>query len=480
MKKPSEERSLPALKSPKAGGKRLTLRFSSHSLSALCGLIFLLLSFLMRAVDIIRKKRDREILSDNEIAYFISNYTKEVIPDYQASAWLMAMFLNGGTVEETVSLTNAMIQSGATMDWSELPGKKVDKHSTGGVGDKTSFVLAPLAAAAGVFVPMISGRGLGHTGGTLDKLESIPGFNVNLSVSQFRAMLKEVRCGLIGQTKDIAPADKKLYALRDVTATVESYQLISASIMSKKLAEGIDGLVLDVKTGVGAFMKTLEDSKRLARTMIDIGKGMGKRVVALITDMNQPLGNYVGNSLEIIEAIETLKGQGPTDLTTLSVELAAHMLVLGEVTASLDEAREKTYQLIKSGAGLEVFRKIIHLQGGNPKVIDHYALLPTAQKRLRFASMSTGYVASIHAEKIGVAAMLLGAGRERIDSKIDHAVGLELCKKVGDPVNAGETLCHVLYNDEARIASALELLNSAYLISPNPVPGLPLIYEILQ
>lgn len=434
----------------------------------------------MRAVDIIRKKRDREVLSDQEIAFFISNYTKDLIPDYQASALLMALFLNGCSVEETVSLTHAMIGSGATMDWSELPGRKVDKHSTGGVGDKTSFILASLAAAAGVYVPMISGRGLGHTGGTLDKLESIPGFNVNLSLPQFKAMLKECHCGLIGQTKDIAPADKKLYALRDVTATVESYPLISASIMSKKMAEGIDGLVLDVKTGVGAFMKSLDDSKRLARTMIDIGKGMGKRVVALITDMNQPLGNHVGNSLEIMESIETLKGNGPQDLTSLSVDLAAHMLVLGDVARDLPEAREKVNLLLQSGAGVETFRKIIRLQGGNPRVVDDYRLLPTAQKRFRFSSMSSGYVAAMHAEKIGIAAMLLGAGRERVDSKIDHAVGLVLSKKVGEPVSAGETLCDVQYNDESCLPPALELLHSAYLISPNPPKAPPLVYEVME
>jgi pyrimidine-nucleoside phosphorylase/thymidine phosphorylase len=434
----------------------------------------------MRAVDIIRKKRDHEVLSESEIHFFISQYTKEIIPDYQASALLMAMYLNGCTRGETIALTEAMILSGATIEWQDLPGRKVDKHSTGGVGDKTSFILASVAAAAGVFVPMISGRGLGHTGGTLDKLESIPGFNVNLSLPQFRAMLKEVRCGLIGQTKDIAPADKRLYALRDVTATVESYPLISASIMSKKLAEGIDGLVLDVKTGVGAFMKTLEDSRRLAQTMIDIGKGMGKRVVALITDMNQPLGNLVGNSLEIIESLDTLKGKGPRDLTDLSVELAAYMLLLGDIAPNLDAAREKALSILASGAGLETFRKIIQMQGGNPKVVDDYSLLPKAERHFPFKSMSSGYVTAIHAEKIGVAAMLLGAGRERIDSKIDHAVGLELKKKVGDPVTAGETICNVLYNDESRLPGALELLNSAYLISPNPTAALPLIYEVLD
>jgi pyrimidine-nucleoside phosphorylase len=392
----------------------------------------------------------------------------------------MAVMFRGMSPRETTDLTLEMAPSGEVQDLSGVVPIAVDKHSTGGVGDKTSFILASLAAAGGIFVPMISGRGLGHTGGTLDKLESIPGFNVNLSLSQFKGMLKEVRCGLIGQTKDIAPADKKLYALRDVTSTVESYPLISASIMSKKLAEGIDGLVLDVKTGVGAFMKTLEDSRRLAETMIEIGKGMGKRVVALITDMNQPLGNRVGNSLEIIEAVETLKGKGPEDLTFLSVELAARMLILGEPERTLDEARLKILSLLKSGAGLETFRKIIQLQGGNPRVVDDYSLLPAAQKRFRFSSISTGSVEGIHAERMGIAAMLLGAGRERLDSKIDHAVGFELHKKVGDPVKAGETLCTVLYNDESRLASALELLNSAYLISPAAVKAPPLIYETLE
>ncbi len=362
----------------------------------------------MRAVDIIRNKRARAALTDSEISFFISNYTKDIIPDYQASALLMAMFLNGCTVEETVALTHAMIQSGATMDLSDLPGLKVDKHSTGGVGDKTSFVLAPLAAAAGIYVPMISGRGLGHTGGTLDKLESIPGFNVNLSLAQFKTMLKEVRCGLIGQTKDIAPADKKLYALRDVTATVESYPLISASIMSKKLAEGIDGLVLDVKTGVGAFMKTLDDSKRLARTMIEIGKGMGKRVVALITDMNQPLGRFAGHTVEVIECLEILHGRGAADLRDLSLDLSAWMFFLGGRSPSVAEGRKLAESVIASGKALEKFRRCVELQGGDPRVVDDPVLLPKANLREEIPCARSGFLFSTKCEQFGTALAVLG------------------------------------------------------------------------
>src|SRR5438128_7049166 len=306
----------------------------------------------MRAVDLIQRKRDGHELSREEIAFFVEGYTRGTIPDYQASALAMAVFFQGMTSAETVALTESMMRTGEVLDLSDLPGPRVDKHSTGGVGDKTSLILAPLAAAAGAYVPMISGRGLGHTGGTLDKLESIPGFRVGLSLKEFRETLRKCGLGLIGQTPEIAPADRKLYALRDVTATVESLPLIAASIMSKKMAEGIDALVLDVKTGDGAFMKAFEDAKALAETMVEIGRGMGKKVAALITDMDQPLGHAVGNALEVVECVDTLKGRGPSDLESLSLELAAWMLHLGGVTNHLEAARARVREALASGAGL--------------------------------------------------------------------------------------------------------------------------------
>ena len=338
----------------------------------------------MRAVDIIQKKRDGGALSPEEIAFFVDGYTAGRVPDYQAAALAMAVFFRGMTPEETLSLTRSMMRTGEVLDLSDLPGPRVDKHSTGGVGDKTSLVLAPLAAACGVYVPMISGRGLGHTGGTLDKLESIPGFRVGLSLDEFRSDLRRTGMAFIGQTPQIAPADRKLYALRDVTATVESRPLIAASIMSKKMAEGIDALVLDVKTGDGAFMKTFEDSRALAQAMVDIGRGMGKKIAALITDMDQPLGHAVGNSLEVAECIETLKGRGPRDLEELSVELAAWMLHLpaGE---PLDAARGRIRKALASGEGLRKFREVVEQQGGDPAVCDDAGRCPTRAARWRSA-----------------------------------------------------------------------------------------------
>ena len=337
----------------------------------------------MCAVDIIQGKRDGRELSGEEIRFFIDGYTRGSIPDYQASAFAMAVFFRGMTDAETVALTEAMMNSGEVLQFPDLPGPTVDKHSTGGVGDKTSLVLAPLAAACGLYVPMISGRGLGHTGGTLDKLESIPGFRVGLSLVEFRQVLRACGMGLIGQTPEIAPADRKLYALRDVTSTVESRPLISASIMSKKMAEGLVGLVLDVKTGDGAFMQRYEDSKALADTLVQIGRGMGKRVAALITDMEQPLGNAVGNALEVAECVDVLKGRGPKDLETLSLELAAWMVHLGGLD-SLEGARGRVRAALDSGAGLQRFRQVIELQGGDPRVCDDAAHLPAAREKLDF------------------------------------------------------------------------------------------------
>jgi len=434
----------------------------------------------MRAVDVIQKKRDGQELTRGEISAFIEGYTRGTIPDYQASALAMAVFFKGMTAAETVALTESMMRTGEVLDLRELPGPKVDKHSTGGVGDKTSMILAPLAAACGVYVPMISGRGLGHTGGTLDKLESIPGFRVGLSLDEFRAVLRKSRLGLIGQTPEIAPADRKLYALRDVTSTVESRPLIAASIMSKKMAEGIDALVLDVKTGDGAFMVKEEDSRALAEAMLAIGKGMGKKVVALITDMEQPLGRTVGNALEIVESIETLQGKGPQDLETLSVELAAWMLRLAGAPADLKAARARVREALASGAGLKKFQEVIALQGGDPRVCDDVARLPRAKETVELRAESAGRVTGIACRAVGTAAMLLGAGRETVESSIDPGVGFVLGKKVGDAVAAGEPLATVHVNDRRRLDEALAMLRRAIRVGPEAPPPRPLVRAVLE
>ena len=434
----------------------------------------------MRAVDVIQKKRDGHELTSEEIAAFIEGYTRGTIPDYQASALAMAVFFKGMTSRETVALTESMMRTGEVLDLGELPGPKVDKHSTGGVGDKTSMVLAPLAAACGVYVPMISGRGLGHTGGTLDKLESIPGFRVGLSLDEFRAVLRKSHLGLIGQTPEIAPADRKLYALRDVTSTVESRPLIAASIMSKKMAEGIDALVLDVKTGDGAFMVKEEDSRALAEAMLAIGKGMGKKIVALITDMEQPLGRTVGNALEIVECIETLQGKGPEDLETLSVELAAWMLSLGGASPTLDAARARVREALASGAGLRKFQEVIGLQGGDPRVCDDLSRLPRAAETVELRAESGGRVTGIACRAVGTAAMLLGAGRETVDSTIDPGVGLVLRKKVGDAVSTGEPLATVHVSDRRRLDEALAMLRRAIRIGPEAPAPRPLVHAVME
>ncbi len=434
----------------------------------------------MRAVDVIQRKRDGAELGRDEIEFFVRAYTAGDIPDYQASALAMAVFFRGMTPPETVALTEAMMRTGEVLDLQDLPGPKVDKHSTGGVGDKTSLILGPLAAACGVTVPMISGRGLGHTGGTLDKLESIPGFRVGLSLAEFRNVLRKAGIGLIGQTPEIAPADRKLYALRDVTATVESLPLISASIMSKKMAEGIDALVLDVKTGDGAFLKPFEQSKALAETMVAIGRGMGKKVAALITDMEQPLGRAVGNALEVAESVETLKGRGPKDLESLSIELAAWMVQLGGVTPGLEVARRKVRDALASGAGLRKFQEVIDLQGGDPRVCDDLGVLPKARETVDLKAPRDGRVAAIACRSVGHAAMLLGAGREKVDSRIDPAVGLVLHKKVGDLVVEGEPMLTLHVNDRQRLGEALHLLGDAIRIAPEAPAATPLIRLVLD
>jgi len=436
--------------------------------------------FKFRAIDVIRNKRDGRELSCEEINGLVHAYTVGDVPDYQVSAWLMAVVLRGMTRAETAALTDAMLHSGEVLDFSSLPQRKVDKHSTGGVGDKTSLVLAPLLATAGVAVPMISGRGLGHTGGTLDKLEAIPGFNVNLAVAEFRRVLETSGCAMIGQTPEIAPADRKLYALRDVTGTVESPYLICASIMSKKLAEGIDALVLDVKTGSGAFMKKEKDAAFLAELMVETGERMGKQVVALITDMDQPLGKMIGNALEVIEVIEILRGRGPEDLRELCLHLAGWMLHLGGVSKSVAEGTQLSAQLISSGKALEKFRQMIQLQGGDVRAIDDTSQLPQAKSTKHVVSPTAGFISSMQCEQIGTACVILGGGRERKEDSVDPAVGIVLHKKVGDQVSAQEPLATIHYNSPARAQEAASLITRSIQIGDAVPPKRPLIHRVIQ
>jgi pyrimidine-nucleoside phosphorylase len=437
----------------------------------------------MRAVDVIRKKRDGGELSPDEIAAFVRAATHVDWPDYQLSALLMAICIRGMTPDETATLTRQMADSGTRIDLSDVPGPKIDKHSTGGVGDKTSLILAPLAAACGVVVPMMSGRGLGHTGGTLDKLESIPGFRVGLSTAEFRSALRDVGCAMIGQTADMAPADRTLYALRDVTGTVESIPLITASILSKKLAEGISGLVMDVKCGRGAFMKTLPEARALAESLVRVGTANGLKVEAVITAMDAPLGRAVGNALEVIEAIETLKGNGPKDLEDLSVLLAAKMVRLAGLTADDAEAEAKVRGALASGAGLEKFRQIIERQGGDARVIEdsYWSEWPRATKTYTRAvpAPRPGFITGIDAERVGQAAMRLGAGRQRADEAVDFHVGVEIAHPVGTPVQARDWLVVVGYKDEITLNATLPLLESAFTIGPEPPPPSPLVLEVI-
>jgi pyrimidine-nucleoside phosphorylase len=434
----------------------------------------------MRAVDVIRKKRDGLALSDDEVQSFVTAAATGAWPEYQLAALLMAIWLRGMDARETIALTSAMTHSGMVLDLSDIPGPKADKHSTGGVGDSTSLVLVPLVAACGVTVPMMSGRGLGHTGGTLDKLEAIPGFRVGLSIDEMKRSLKSIGAAMIGQTDSIAPADKKLYALRDVTATVESIPLIAASIMSKKLAEGIGSLVLDVKFGNGAFMKRFEDARTLAQTMVGIGNAQGVRTQALLTAMDVPLGFAVGNSLEVIECIETLKGRGPTDLASLSIELAACMVQMSGVADTIDDARRRVDHVLRSGQGVERFRQIVGNQGGDPRCIDDYKRLPLAGKRRIVAAERSGYLMSIEAEPIGRAAMLLGAGRDRTEDSVDPGVGILLRVITGERVKAGEAIAELYGRDDEKIAAAELMVRSACWIGDGPPATVPLIRERLN
>jgi pyrimidine-nucleoside phosphorylase len=434
----------------------------------------------MRAVDIIEKKRDGKELSRQEINFIVQGYTLGEVVDYQMSALLMAIFLRGMTSEETIALTHEMLHSGVVVDFSSLGRPRIDKHSTGGVGDKTSLVIAPVVAAAGVYVPMISGRSLGHSGGTLDKLESIPGFRTNLTLEEYGRTLEEIGVALIGQTSEIAPADKKLYALRDVTATVPCQPLMAASIMSKKMAEGITGLVLDVKTGSGAFMKKEEDAISLAKIMLGIASGLNKSAVALITDMNQPLGVAVGNSLEVIESFDTLRGKGPEDFNTLCRELSAEMLLMGEAVKDLESARLLYDEMISSGKALEKMRRIIEIQNGNPEVVDNYELLPQAKNRKPVTANHKGYIQAIDTEAIGHASMLLGAGRLRLDSEIDLGVGLMVHARIGEKVEEGSPLVTLHFNESTKVEEVSAIVARAYQISDEAIAAPALIKSVLR
>ena len=434
----------------------------------------------MRIYDIIEKKKMGNVLTEQEIAFVVEGYTKGHIPDYQMAALLMAIYFQGMNDQETAILTQCMAQSGEILDLSVIEGVKVDKHSTGGVGDTTTIVLAPLVAAAGVPVAKMSGRGLGHTGGTIDKLESFPGFKVELPLEDFIKNVNEHGVAVVGQTGNLAPADKKIYALRDVTATVDNISLIAASIMSKKIAAGADAIVLDVKWGSGAFMKTLEDAKKLGHAMVRIGKEVGRNTIAVITDMNQPLGYAIGNSLEVVEAIDTLKGKGPSDLTELTHTLAANMFVLAGRVQTVEEGLQLADELIQSGQAIEQLREWISSQGGNEKAVEDYALLPVASKQMKVKIDEIGYVKAIDTEKIGKAALVLGAGRENKESTIDLGVGLIMHKKIGDQVYKEDHVATLYYNEHSQIDAAIRYIQDAYTLSQEPIEKPQLICAVIQ
>jgi pyrimidine-nucleoside phosphorylase/thymidine phosphorylase len=433
----------------------------------------------MRTVDLIQRKRDGEELSREEITFLVEGYTRGEIPDYQIAAFLMAVYFSSMTDREVSALTEAMLASGEKVDLSEIAGIKVDKHSTGGVGDKTSLICAPLAAACGVSVPMISGRALGHTGGTLDKLEAIPGFSTDQTLEQFKSQVRELGLAFIGQTHQVAPADGKLYSLRDVTATVESIPLIATSIMSKKLGVGLDAIVLDVKVGSGAFMKKQVDARKLAQMMVGIGRRMDKRVQALITDMNQPLGFAVGNALEVMEASQVLHNEGPEDLKRLSIELAARMIYLGKVTPTLDDARDMALKKLVDGSAYRKFKQVVEAQGGEPKALDKFELLPNATGMQEITSPRAGYVTAVDAESIGRASAMIGAGRDRKEDSIDPAVGVILEVKVGEKVDAGSVLCRIYYTREERTEEAAELVEDAFRISGQKPDTRDILLEVV-
>lgn len=441
----------------------------------------------MRIQDLIKKKRDGHALTASEIDLIINKYTSGDLPNYQVSALLMAIFFRGMNEDEIVNLTKSMMNSGKVLSLSEIEGTKIDKHSTGGVGDKTSIVLAPLMATAGLKIPMICGRGLGHTGGTIDKLESIPNFRTDLSLEEFKDIVKKIGVSMIGQTSEIVPADKKLYSLRDVTATVDSIPLIASSIMSKKLAEGIQGLVLDVKVGSGAFMKDVEGARRLAKTMINIGNSMGVKTVALLTNMDQPLGNTVGNSLEVKECISALRGRWSEDLKELTLSLGAWMIqVAKEISdfefegSGTEDYKKGLLRLIETGAAFKKFVEMVDHQYGNPEIAFRPALLPTSRIIKQILAEREGYIIQMDAEKVGIASMLLGAGRKKIDDPIDHSAGIILNKKTGDYVSKGEQIAMFYCNDESRIGEAEEVFRSSLEIGKEMTKTKGLVIEVLR
>ncbi len=428
---------------------------------------------------IIEKKRDGQALDPEELKFFIEGYTKGDIPDYQMAAMAMAIYFQGMSLDETATLTELMMNSGDLVDTSSIQIPKVDKHSTGGVGDKVSLLLAPLIACCDAAVPMISGRGLGITGGTLDKMESIPGYRVELSEKEFVDVIQQCGCSMIGQTGRLAPADKKLYALRDVTATVPSIPLITASIMSKKLAEGIDALVMDVKWGKGAFMKTYEDAQKLAQTIVEVGSRMGKGMAGLITGMNQPLGRAAGNTVEVIESMEALKGNGPDDLMEVTLELCARMLMLVGKVQTKEAGIAELQKHIDSGAAFERFKQMVELQGGDPSCLDDYSKMPTARIQKAFTADEGGYLSQVSAEHVGRAVIILGGGRSKTDDQVDHAVGVTDIAKIGDQVSAGDTLLTIHANDEKKWEEAKQMLAKAFTFSKEKVTPEPLIKEVI-
>lgn len=433
----------------------------------------------MRMYDLIMKKRNGGALSDEEIHFMVEGYTKGDIPDYQMSAMMMAVYFQGMNEDETLALTMEMAKSGDMLDLSDIRGVKVDKHSTGGVGDKTSLALTPMVAAAGVTVAKMSGRGLGHTGGTIDKLESFSGFSTAISEQQFKTNVNRIGIAIMGQTTDLAPADKKLYALRDVTATVDNMSLIASSIMSKKLAAGADAIVLDVKTGSGAFMKTEEDSFALAHEMVRIGNGAGRKTIAVVSDMDQPLGYAVGNALEVREAIDTLNGNGPEDFVELCMTLGSYMLVAGGKAATKEEAQIVLAEVIKNGSALDKLAEFVEAQGGDKELVYHPERLPQAAITQEIESPADGYIQSIVCDEIGICSLILGGGRETKESEIDLSVGLVLHKKVGDVVKKGDSLATIYANDQTKLDAAKERFLQAYTINRNSVEKKPLIKGIV-
>ncbi|KYG30703.1 pyrimidine-nucleoside phosphorylase [Alkalihalobacillus trypoxylicola] len=433
----------------------------------------------MRMVDLIEKKRDGQALTDEEINFIIQGYTKDEIPDYQISALAMAIYFQDMNAKERARLTMAMVESGDQLDLSSIEGIKVDKHSTGGVGDKTTIALAPLVAALGVPVAKMSGRGLGHTGGTIDKLESVPGFSVELTTNDFIQQVNQHKLAVVGQTANLTPADKKLYGLRDVTGTVNSIPLIASSVMSKKIASGADAIVLDVKVGSGAFMKEVDQANELATAMVEIGKKLGRQTVAIISDMNQPLGRTVGNALEIREAIELLKGEGPKDLHELCLELGSQMVYLAGKAKDLADAKKQIQSVIENGKAIESLKNFLEAQGGDPSVVDDTNKLPQAKHLVEVLAEKSGYVEKITADKIGTAAMKLGAGRATKDSSIDLAVGIELHKKIGDYVEAGQALA-TLHSNNEQVEEVKSIVKEAYTMINDKVEQNPLIYDTIH